>query len=665
MFPQQIGRYEIKGELGRGGMAIVYQAYDPRFERDVAIKILPHEFLYDPSFRARFEREARTIARLEHFAIVPVHDFGEHDGQPYLVMRYMSGGSLFDRISKGWPLSLETAAHIVERTAAALDTAHHRAIIHRDVKPGNILFDQNGQPYLTDFGIVKLTEATAQLTGSGMVGTPAYMAPEMARPGGVTRLIDVYALGVTLYQMLAGSLPYDADTPMGLLMAHVTEPIPDVREATPGLSDDVQVVLERALAKDPLDRYQRAGELADALGEIATGAVSAEEPALAEEVDLRAAVTVPEPAVDEVAETVPEPEPEAVIEGASLVQEMQPLPETGPKSQAAIVTPTAPRPARRGSNLPWIVGGGIAVLAVILAIVMVSANQRRIAELEAAAQALEDEAYYADQTAQAIEEELADATALAEETDAASTAAARDAAATSEARAASTQQAERTAEANAQATADAVSANMTATVQALEAAAARHAGWPGWPLFVYDFFDSNINDWRLGESSNEYGVMRREIVGGKFAWEVEAHQGVNAFSSLPDRFVSDAYITVEGRQLTGPSGAEYGIIFRRDDHSFYWFRIAEDSLSYAFSKLVDSQWTNLIPWTDTDAIRAGDWNRLTVLAEGSHFTFYINEQYVAAADDDDLGRGTAGIAVEFHDEADATFEFDNYEVYTP
>ncbi len=180
MSPQKIGRYEIKSELGRGGMATVYKAYDPRFEREVALKVLPHEMMHDSSFRTRFEREAKTIARLEHPAIVPVYDVGEEDDQPYFVMRCMTGGSLADRIAKG-PLSLKESAKIMERIGAALDVAHAKGVVHRDLKPGNILFDVAGEPYVSDFGIAKISLSQSNtVTGGAIIGTPAYMSPEQA-----------------------------------------------------------------------------------------------------------------------------------------------------------------------------------------------------------------------------------------------------------------------------------------------------------------------------------------------------------------------------------------------------------------------------------------------------------------------------------------------------
>jgi serine/threonine protein kinase len=182
MIPEKIGRYIINSELGRGGMATVFRANDPNFGRDVAIKILPRTFLHDPQFRTRFEREAKTIAALEHSAIVPVYDFGEDDGQPFIVMRLMTGGSLAERLEND-NLSLEEAVKVTTQLAPGLDAAHKSGIIHRDLKPGNILFDQYDNAYLSDFGIARLTEGDGTLTGTSILGTPAYMSPEQIQGG--------------------------------------------------------------------------------------------------------------------------------------------------------------------------------------------------------------------------------------------------------------------------------------------------------------------------------------------------------------------------------------------------------------------------------------------------------------------------------------------------
>ncbi len=261
MLPRFIGRYEIKSELGRGGMAMVYFAYDPRFKRDVAIKVLPHEFLHDSDFRARFEREAEIIASLEHPAIVPVYDFGEEEGQPYIVMRFMQNGSLADRLARG-PLAPPEAACILDRLAAALDEAHRQGIVHRDLKPANILFDRLGEPYISDFGIAKIAQSTPTLTGSAVIGTPGYISPEQARgERSIDGRSDVYALGCLLFQMLTGKQPYEGDL-VALIYKHVNEPMPSLLKFNPDLPPDCDTVIAQATAKDRNERYQRAGELA-------------------------------------------------------------------------------------------------------------------------------------------------------------------------------------------------------------------------------------------------------------------------------------------------------------------------------------------------------------------------------------------------------------------
>ncbi|MEZ4646121.1 MAG: protein kinase [Chloroflexota bacterium] len=263
--PTTIGRYEIQRELGRGGMATVFLAHDPVIGREVAVKVLPREFLHDTHFRGRFEREVKTIAALDHPYIVPVYDSGMEGEQPYLVMRYMAGGSLKDRLEQE-PIPYTEAILILNRIATALDEAHAHDIIHRDLKPANILFDQRGEAFLSDFGIVKLAQSTATYTGSGIIGTPAYMSPEQVY--GDRELdgrSDIYSLGVLLYQMLTGKMPYAGDTPAKQMMAHVIEPVPDILSARPDLPTECQTVIEKALAKEPNGRFDTASHLVTAL----------------------------------------------------------------------------------------------------------------------------------------------------------------------------------------------------------------------------------------------------------------------------------------------------------------------------------------------------------------------------------------------------------------
>jgi serine/threonine-protein kinase len=261
---QKFGRYEIEQELGRGGMAVVYLARDPYVKRQVAVKVLPHQFTSDPQFRARFQREAEVIAALEHPHIVPIYDYGEQDEQLFLVMRYMPGGSLADCLRRG-PLSTAEIARIVAPLASALDKAHARGIIHRDLKPGNILFDGEGEPYISDFGIAKLTQASTLLSGSALVGTPVYMSPEQWRGEKVDGRSDIYALGGMLYEMLSGRLPYEASTPAEVMFKCLMEPPPRLLETQPELDPALETVVAQAMAKNRDERFATAGELATAL----------------------------------------------------------------------------------------------------------------------------------------------------------------------------------------------------------------------------------------------------------------------------------------------------------------------------------------------------------------------------------------------------------------
>jgi serine/threonine-protein kinase len=266
-----LGQYTISRRLGQGGMATVYLAEQTSIGRQVALKIMPAYFMHDPTFLGRFNQEVQVIAKLQHPRILPVYDFGEFEGQPYIVMAYMSGGTLADRIRDDGPMPLDEVIRLVKQIAEGLDHAHKAGIIHRDFKPSNVLLDDSGNAYLADFGIAKVSESTAQLTGSAIIGTPTYMAPEMADQGIVSPSIDIYALGVTIYEMLTGQYPYVGDTPLRVMMAHVKNPIPDVLETRPNLPVGVSEVLKRAMAKNPGARYTTAAELAAALDMAATG----------------------------------------------------------------------------------------------------------------------------------------------------------------------------------------------------------------------------------------------------------------------------------------------------------------------------------------------------------------------------------------------------------
>jgi serine/threonine protein kinase len=259
-----LGQYRIVEKLGSGGMADVYKAYQESLGRYVAVKILPAVLSRDETFRARFDREARAVAQLRHPNILTVFVYGEEDGIIYIVMEYARGGTLKDRMQE--LLSLDETVEMVSRVGSALAYAHRRGVIHRDVKPTNVLLTEDGWPLLADFGLAKMVEGSKELTASGMsVGTPEYMSPEQGQGLPADHRSDIYSLGVMLYEMVTGQKPYTADTPMAVIIKHMTETLPSPRALRPDLPISIERVIVRAMAKSPEDRYDSADEMAAAL----------------------------------------------------------------------------------------------------------------------------------------------------------------------------------------------------------------------------------------------------------------------------------------------------------------------------------------------------------------------------------------------------------------
>jgi serine/threonine-protein kinase len=263
---KMIGGYEILDVIGRGGMATVYRAQQVSMNRIVAVKVLPEKFLNDDSYLQRFNQEVAIVAKLEHRNIVPVYDYGEFNGQPYIVMRYMSGGSVDDRLSDG-PLEPEYILNIFEQVAPALDYAHGKNVLHRDLKPSNVLLDDDGGAYITDFGIARVLgeQNSSGITTQGVVGTPSYMSPEQAQGQPLDGRSDIYAMGIMLFELATGRRPFEGDTPYGIAVLQVTTPPPSPRTYNPRLSFAVEEVIFRALRKKAEDRYPTTVALTEGL----------------------------------------------------------------------------------------------------------------------------------------------------------------------------------------------------------------------------------------------------------------------------------------------------------------------------------------------------------------------------------------------------------------
>jgi serine/threonine-protein kinase len=343
------GQYQIRSVLGRGGMATVYLARQASMERDVAVKVMAPELADDEQFVARFEHEAQLIARLQHPHILPVIDFGREGKHIYIVMQLVRGGSLDDRLSRG-PLPLPLAARMLGQIASALTFAHEQGIVHRDLKPNNVLLDERDNAYLTDFGIAKMLAGTTKLTATGNVlGTPAYMAPEQWRGDPVDARTDIYALGIMLYEMVLGQLPFQGDTPYTLMYKHFNDAPPPPREKNPAIDPRVEAVILRALAKDPDDRYQSAEDMAEDFANAIRGAGKA----------------------------APPPDMEATVLGEEAVPPTAMPARTPPKAPpptAAAATRAAPEAApsaspRGGGRSPWVMGGAALAALVVIGVI--------------------------------------------------------------------------------------------------------------------------------------------------------------------------------------------------------------------------------------------------------------------------------------------------------
>jgi serine/threonine protein kinase len=384
---KDVGRYHVIERLGQGGMAEVYKAYDTRLEREVALKVIRKDVIgsaFHDAMMKRFEREAKALARLSHPNIVQVHDFGSYKGAPYLVMEYLSGGVL--NLKVHGILAYAEAARLLAPVARALECAHEEGILHRDVKPANILMTRQGQPKLSDFGIAKLLdmEGSTQLTGTNMgIGTPEYMAPEqwMGKPVAQT---DIYALGVVLYELVTGRKPYTADTPLAVMHKQMTDPLPRPRQFNPDLPEMVEQVLFKALAKNLQDRYTSMAEFAAVLERLAMGQVEAPaaqlvEPAAVDQTQLadvneKKAVPTPLPVrevipaqqtplpIPVVRETVWETRVEDEAEPPKMIPSRQPVsPAQLPLAQSRVI-----EPQKMGGKPPWRWVGGIVVIGLLV-----------------------------------------------------------------------------------------------------------------------------------------------------------------------------------------------------------------------------------------------------------------------------------------------------------
>jgi serine/threonine-protein kinase len=606
MIPEKIGRYEILAELGRGGMATVYKANDPRFKRHVAIKILPTSFVDEPTFRARFEREAQTIASLEFPGIVPVYDYGEENGLPYLVMRYMPGGSLYLKLHKG-PFKFLETSQMITRLSSALDYVHARGIIHRDLKPANILFDQFANAYLSDFGIARLQEASVVLTGDGMIGTPAYMSPEQARGDlHIDGRSDIYSLGAIVFEMLTGRQPYEATTPMGVAMKHVLEPVPRILSIRSDLPAPCEALILRAMAKGRDERYQTATELAQDLAKIAASIDETPPPTVldeATEIDVPPAEAVsplPPPSL-ELASAPPFSPIEPVIQS-------EPVPPLSPPSPLPVQQPTpTPRPIsspaapvnRFPSSLivAIVLGAGVIICLVVIAIGSIGGIGSLRNFLNSQESALNPPP-------------------------------------------------------------SATEPGQSFTVPAVDITPAPTLGTA---LFSDDYSNPE-SGWERYHGSE--GIRDYESGAYRILADLPNFWAI----STPGKTFTDASIKVDATKVAGPDDNLFGIICRFQDLDNYYFLIISSDGYYAIGKTVSGD-TTVIGQDNmlyNDIIHRGETdNTLQALCDGNQLALYANGVELVSVEDTTFSSGDVGLLVGTFETHGANMVFDNFTVTLP
>jgi predicted Ser/Thr protein kinase len=355
MIGKTLGQYRIVEHLGKGGMAEVFKAYQPALDRYVAVKILHSMVAVDEQFLARFQHEARSVAKLRHGHIVQVYDFGSDDNIYYMVMEFIDGQTLKARLrdlkDADQTMSLDETQRIIQAVAEALNYAHKRGMIHRDVKPANILLTSDGEAVLSDFGIARMVEGT-RFTMTGVVGTPDYMSPEQGQGLAIDLCSDIYSLGVVLYEMLTGQTPFTADTPLAVIFKHVQDPLPLPRSTNPDIPEGVERVILKALAKRPEDRFQSTLQMAKALADACAGRGMIEAP-------LPESPTVLSAAVGIEGATIVGGSAAVGTEGATVIGE--------PVATGTTVRAPAAPVTRRASPLTigGIVGGALLLLAIV------------------------------------------------------------------------------------------------------------------------------------------------------------------------------------------------------------------------------------------------------------------------------------------------------------
>ena len=592
-------RYQILAMLGQGGMGAVYRAWDARLKIPVALKELQPQPDLDRQalerLRQQFEQEATVLARLKHPHLVGVTDFFREGQNDYLVMEFVQGESLAARIGREGPLAEKYVLYWAHQLLQALAYCHREGVIHRDVKPHNVIIDRDGSAVLVDFGLVKLWDPRDPRTRTVMrgIGTPEYAPPEQydVAAGHTDARSDVYSLGATLYHALSGHSPPTAT--QRTAGRGVLRPL---RELAPGVSLATEAVVQRAMALVAEDRYSSAREMAAALG------------------------ARPRAAPD-----------------ASVV------------SQSRIRQPGRTRPKRPD----WWVWGLVGLAGLLLCTIATAGSVAVYSRLQAG------RGTGTQGVATVAARAAATATADAEASAAATIAAGSN-------RTTATHDALTSATAQAAAATATMQAGATATVMARLEESARAASH--WPLVLADTFDSNANGWPTGSDSFQRGTTTKSFSNGKYRYSGTATSDSAVLGSAPITDpLGDFYATIEARRISGTESSFFGLMFQYDQHATDGgFFLISDTGDFAVLAIEGGQSAIMVSRRKAPAIRPGEVNRLTVISEGSHYIFLVNDQIVGETDYTELAGGMVGTAIQFNEAGySGVFEFDNFELRAP
>jgi serine/threonine protein kinase len=607
MLGKSIDRYHIVEQLGEGGMATVYKAFDTRLERNVALKVIRAGQVDAPGFLQRFEREAKALAQMSHPNIVKVLDFGDYEDQLYLVMEYLPGGTLKEKM--GTQVSCQEAARLLIPMTKALGYAHTRKIVHRDIKPANILLTESGQPMLSDFGIAKILESdeAVDLTGTGVgIGTPEYMAPEQAMGKEVDHRVDIYALGIVLYELLTGRKPFEADTPVAVVLKHISEPLPRPKDFVSTLPEFAERVIFKSLAKEPEDRFQDMESFEKALEKFL-------QPSEAE-------TRLEEP------DTVFQPQTQTKPYQSDSYGEPSSTLSRETASRPGTESVYAAKPVKKRSSIPIFLILGIVLVGIVIVggIIAVVAGAMIFGDEEPTAIAAE-ELLFTETPFQIIPDTVQPT--------------------------------------------DIIMPTMTSlppdevlpTATEMPTQVLPTPEPELYALLVDDFSDPN-SGWEIGDFDNG-SVGYKD--GAYFV--ISLTENMNMWGAAFRDF-TDVVIEVDTNQIYGPANNnnDYGVMCRvQSEGDGYSFNISGDGF-YSIQRAVDDDFLDLVEWTFSDVIRQGNAvNHMKVICDGSKLVLFVNDSRLAEASDTHFSSGDIAFSATTYELEETEVHFDNVVVSSP